>query len=100
MTMLAPALARPSAMALPIPLLPPVTIATLPCNVIAFSPRERRYVSTFLRRGYGGEKAKSRGGAARNACRAKNARLGRSGVDDRPRSRKACAMTELWPSLL
>src|SRR5947209_15336004 len=34
MTTLAPSLARASTMALPIPLLPPVTMATLPCSVI------------------------------------------------------------------
>src|SRR5271154_1349109 len=38
MTMLAPALARPSAIALPIPLLPPVTIATLSFSDMAFAP--------------------------------------------------------------
>src|SRR5271169_3188053 len=36
--MLAPALARPSAIALPIPLLPPVTIATFPLSDIASIP--------------------------------------------------------------
>src|ERR1700727_3039309 len=36
MTMLAPAFARPTAIAFPIPLFPPVTIATLSFNVIAF----------------------------------------------------------------
>src|SRR6476620_4256799 len=36
MTMLAPAAARPRTTALPMPLLPPVTMATLPLSVMSF----------------------------------------------------------------
>src|ERR1700738_5621821 len=104
MTMLAPALARPSAIALPIPLLPPVTIATLSFNVIALAPspeqnnRRERFVAVSLSRrvAVSPMDVPSIASGAKQECVADHFTRGRGGagaVDDPSHVSSACRTT-------
>src|SRR5215831_13431196 len=96
MTILAPCFANSRTMAIPIPLLPPVTMATFPLRLIVISPLQLMVDSTKLhgdgrRRGVRGG-----GGGAHNALRSSSTHggpqaglPGHRGPDTRTRARRA-----------